>query len=79
MPPRINKQMCGICKKIIFIPGDEYCILSQYKKDNKLQGEGYYHVQCFRETHLQTQNLKAQAENMLARTFKVLEKVEGRV
>ena len=72
MAPRVQKQICGICKKVIFIPGDEYCILSQFKADNKLKGEGYYHVTCFKEKYIQQTNVTT----MLERTNRLLAKAE---
>ena len=73
MAPRVDKKICGICKKVIFIPGEEYCILAQYKQDNKLQGQGHYHVQCFKEKYL----LNNSVNTMLDRTNKLLAKAEG--
>lgn len=73
MPPKVDKKICGICGKVIFIPGDEYCVLTQYKKDNKLQGEGYYHVSCFRDKYI----AKSNVDKMVERTNRLLAKAEG--
>ena len=73
MVSKVDKKVCGICKKIIFIPGDEYCILSQFNSKNKATGQGYYHVTCFKEKYIQQTNVTS----MLERTNRLLAKAEG--
>jgi len=69
---KVNKEMCGICKKIIVIPGEEYCILAQYKRDNTLTNTGTYHIQCFREKFMTNNNVN----QLIERTTKLLSKAE---
>lgn len=67
-------KICNICKKEIITPGDEYCILSQYKKDGKLHDSAYYHVSCFVERYM----VKSQLDELMGRTMKVLQQAEAR-
>lgn len=66
---------CGICNKEIIIPGQEYCILTQYSDDDEQKSQGYYHVECFRQKYL----YKVQADQLMERTMRLLNKTEARL
>lgn len=79
MTDKIIPGMCNRCKGSIHNK-DNFCRLTEWKQ-GKQTGEGWYHTHCFREGmhgNVEEKKLKAQAQNMMDRTMKVLENVEER-
>lgn len=54
-----QKHKCVICKNEIVIPGERYCIIKEYDREDNEVSEGYYHIVCYREKFL----LKTQEAN----------------
>ena len=63
---------CGICKVNIICPGEEYCSLEQFDKDDKSIGIADYHVICFKEKFL-SQGM------ILNKTMDLLNKVGAKI
>lgn len=73
--PKQNHQLtCGICNLSILIPGEEYCNLTQYTKENKFYKEMFYHVKCFADRYI----AKNKADVLMEKTMKLLNKAESR-
>ena len=75
---KIKPGKCRRCGKDIHSK-DNYCRLTEWKQGKQV-GEGWYHTHCFREGmhgNVEEKHLKARAQELLDRTFGVLEKVEG--
>lgn len=70
-----NKPICGICNQNIIIPGEEFCILIQYKKNGELYKSMHYHVNCFKERFLANRKV----DELTNRAMNLLSKAETRL
>jgi hypothetical protein len=52
-----TRQVCGLCKQIIYLTIDDYCNLRDFKS-GKFYTEGYYHNKCYRESLLRVKDFE---------------------
>lgn len=71
----MKDKVCMSCKTSIDMDKD-YCEFRQYKKKNKIQSKAFYHVNCFRDRILKSQEQSEALKFVMKTMEKVNEKMD---